>query len=141
MKKILFLLVATTTMAAASFAQHTTPRFGTSVSSDNSGRTITQGFKSVAYAATVALKPNTQFTTVVVGQLTGAITVTATVTNAYAGDILRICFSADTTNRVVTFTTGFQSAGTVTVTASKYATVSFIFNGATWVELSRTVTT
>lgn len=141
MKKIFFLLLATISIATAAFAQNNKPRFGTGAGDDNTGRTITQSYKAVPYAASVALRPNTQLTTVVVGQLAGNISITTTNTQSYIGDIMRICFSADGTNRVVTFSTGFQSAGTVTVTASKYATVSFIFNGSTWIELSRTVTT
>jgi hypothetical protein len=49
-------------------------------------------------------------------------------------------FAADATIRVVTFSTGFQSAGTASVAASKFGTVVFKFNGTAWIEKSRALT-
>lgn len=142
MKKIVFLLIASVSLAVASFAQSATPRGGaTTANNDNTGSKITQSFQSKTYAASIALKPNASITTVVVGQLTGALSLTAATTRAYAGDILRIVFSADASIRVVTFSTGFQSAGTLSVAATKYGSATFIFNGTTWVELCRALTT
>jgi uncharacterized membrane protein len=141
MKKIVFLLVSTISLAVASFAQSTTPRGGsTTANNDNTGRAIVQSFQSKAYAATIAIRPNASITTVVVAQLTGAATITVSNTRSYAGDILRIVFSADASIRVVTFGSGFQSAGTLSVAATKYGAATFIFNGTTWVEISRAAT-
>jgi hypothetical protein len=123
----------------------TTSRFPTGPSFDNTSRIITNAHQMTAYAASVAITTTYANTVVNMAQLTGALTLTigtgTTDTAPYAGDTVRFLFAADGTNRVVTFSTGFQSAGTVTVTASKYGTVAFMFNGTTWVETGRTVTT
>jgi hypothetical protein len=124
----------------------TTARFTGAKNADNTGQALSKGFQSVAYGATVALttKPFDAFTLVQIAQLTGAMTMTAGVgsstTPPFVGDEMQILFSADATNRIVTFSTGFLTSGTITVTASKTATVKFIFNGSAWQEMSRVVT-
>jgi len=118
----------------------TTPRFATTPENkDNTGRVITYDFQTPAHAATLAVAPKYFDTTVKLAELTGAVTINATTTNAYAGDILKFLFIADGTNRVVTFGTNMASTGTLTVTASKKATASFIFNGTTYVESGRAI--
>jgi hypothetical protein len=107
---------------------------------DKTFRTVTQDAQQVAYAASIAVVPVENYNLYQVAQLTGALTLTATVTNLYIGDIVRVMFSADATNRVVTFSTGFVSAGTLTVTASKFAFAEFVFNGTSLQEMGRAVT-
>lgn len=93
-----------------------------------------QGVNTVirAYAATDTLAlSNTSGlvdTHVCYAQLTGAMTINATTTGSQF-DRITFHFSADGTNRVVTFGTGFVSSGTVTVTASKDATVVGVYDG------------
>jgi hypothetical protein len=124
----------------------TTARFTGAKNVDNTGNVISRGFQSPAYGATIALttKPFESFTLVQVAQLTGALTMTAGVGSAtlppFVGDEMQILFSADATNRIVTFSTGFSTSGTLTVTASKTATVKFMFNGTAWQEMGRVVT-
>ena len=85
---------------------------------------------TVAYAATIALVLKASFEQhVCVAQLTGATTINATLTNLRQFDRIYFHFSADGTNRVVTFGTGFVSSGTLTVTASKDATAVGIYDG------------
>ena len=97
---------------------------------------------SVAYVPTIAVTPSVaRMNYMNVAQLTGAATINATVTNLAANDRVIFTFAADGTNRIVTFGTNMKSAGTITVTANKYATVSFIFDGTNLLELSRAVTT
>lgn len=115
-------------------------RFLRGAGQDNTLRTVTQDAQQVAYAATIAIVPTEGINLVQVAQLTGALTMTATVTKLYIGDIVRVMLSADATNRIVTFSTGFASAGTITVTASKFAFVDFIFNGTSLQEMGRAVT-
>lgn len=115
-------------------------RFVRGANQDNTLRASTQDAKAVAYAATIAIVPSESQNLFQVAQLTGAATINATVTQLYIGDIVRILLSADATNRVVTFGTGFVSAGTVTVTASKAAFVDFMFNGAALQEMGRAIT-
>ncbi len=93
-----------------------------------------------AYAATLSVTTTKKVTKVIPAQLTGAATINAVVTGAVAGDILILSFSADGTNRVVTFGTNFTSAGTLTVVASKFGSASFIFNGTAFTETGRALT-
>jgi hypothetical protein len=94
-----------------------------------------------AYAATSALvlKAGARIQHVCYAQLTGAMTINATVTNLQQFDEVVFHFSADGTNRVVTFGTNFVSSGTLTVTASKDATARGIFDGTNIKIVSREV--
>ncbi len=96
--------------------------------------------QSPAYGATIAIAPTVKTTKYFVAQLTGAATINATVTGLVQGDVVVLAFSADGTNRTVTFGTNFQSSATLTVTANKYGTASFIFNGTYLVETGRAAT-
>src|SRR6267154_5442882 len=116
-------------------AQTSTPRFGTTKNQDNTGRVLTYGYVAPVYAATYNIVPKSYETTVKMGTLTGALTLTSAITQLYAADKLSIVFTADGTNRVVTFSTGFASGGNITVNASTTMTVNFVFNGTTgWVQ-------
>lgn len=117
-----------------------TSRFTPGANQDNTLRTVTQDYKNPVYASTIALSPSQAYTLVNFQQLTGALSVTANATNPYVGDEMDLIFAADTSNRVVTFSTGFASAGTLTVVASKYGSIKFIFNGTVWQEVSRALT-
>lgn len=134
MKKLIFSII----FFACAFlvnAQTNSPRFGTTASGDNTGRVITYGYVAPVYAATYNIVPKYYETTVKMGTLTGALTLTSSITQSYAADKLSIVFTADGTNRVVTFSTGFASGGNITVNASTTMTVNFVFNGTTgWVQ-------
>lgn len=93
-----------------------------------------------AYSTPIAITTTKKTTKVIPAQLTGALTLTAVTTGAVAGDILIFAFSADGTNRVVTFSTNLTSAGTLTIVASKFGSTSFIYNGSTWIETGRALT-
>lgn len=93
-----------------------------------------------AYAATVALVLKAAYKQhVCFAQLTGALTINATVTGLKQFDEVVLHFSADGTNRVVTFGTNFISTGTLTVTASKDATWTGVFDGVNIKEVSRAI--
>jgi len=101
-----------------------------------------KGLKSVqvAYASTSALTPVSAYKQIVnYAQLTGAMTINATVTNLNQWDELIFVFEADSSQRIVTFGTNFLSSGTVTVTASKGATVYAIFDGTNIRIMSREI--
>lgn len=114
----------------------TTPRYF--ANNDKTGRQITYDYLTPAYAATLSVAPKTYKATVKVA-LTGAMTVNAVTTDAFADDDVIFLLAADASQRVVTFGTNFISAGTVTVAASKNATITFKFNGTAYVEISRFV--
>jgi hypothetical protein len=109
------------------------PRFGVLPSEDNTARTLEYAYEEVAYAATKAIAPNAWETTYMFAQLTGVVSITATLTSAKVGDTLKFLFNSDASARVVTFSTGFSP------TASKRATAVFIFDGVSFVEQSRAV--
>lgn len=112
------------------------PRY--SANSDNTGRLLTRSYPTTAYAATLAIAPKHSGTTYKVA-LTGAMTVNATTTDSAPDDEIVFLFSADGSARIVTFNTGFVSAGTLTVAASKNGSATFRFNGTSWIETSRFV--
>lgn len=85
----------------------------------------------VDYAATIALVLKAAgLQHVCIKQLTGAVTINATLTNLKQFDEIVFYFTTDGTQRIVTFGTGFLSSGTVTIPASKGATVRAIYDGA-----------
>ena len=114
---------------------------------DNTLRILTGDLQTPAYAATIALTITSNDTLVQPATLTGAVTFTANVGTGLAddgapflGDCLQFLLISDGTTRTATFGTGFAVNGTFAVTTGKYGSIQFIFNGALWVELSRTIT-
>lgn len=122
--------------AFASSAQITTPRFGTTPNKDNTGRVLTYAYVAPVYASTYTVVANAYETTVKMGTLTGAQTISATVTNCHVTDILHLLFTADGTNRIVTYSTGFSTVENDTVQAGTSSYQNFVFNGTSWVRLS-----
>ena len=124
----------------------TTNRFLGTKNTDNTGRKILVDTQTLTTGATIACttKENATKTFFICALATATPSVTIGVgtstTAPYVGDEVRFILSADATTRVVTFSTGFTSAGTLSVTASKKATISFVFNGTDWQEIGRAVT-
>lgn len=133
MKKFLSIIFLIT-LTVGVIAQSTSPRFGTGPNNDNTGRVLTYKYSAPVYGASIALNPNAYETIVKFGTLTGALTLTSTVTNCYVADKLSAIFLADGTNRTVTFSTGFSSGGNIVVNAGATMTVNFVFDGAGWVQ-------
>jgi hypothetical protein len=127
----------------------TLPRLNGAVNQDNTFSTLMGDYQSPAYAATIALtiKSKASKTIVQPATLTGAVTFTANVGDdtaddvaPYVGDEIIFLLVSDGTTRTATFGTGFLPNGTLAVTTAKFASIRFIFNGASWIEMSRTVT-
>ena len=110
------------------------------------GTTITQStplletYTEVTFASTIALtftvaEGNTRR---IACSSNTASTITATVPRA--GYVLRLSFTTDgTAGNVITFSTGFKSTGTYTLsTASKYYSIMFVSDGINLIEFSRT---
>lgn len=123
----------------------TSVRLSGASNQDNTGANILHDFQEKAYAASVAITVgvNRANTVVRVAQATGALSLTVGVgtstTGPMVGDMLRILASSDGTGRVITFSTGFASAGTLTMVASKKASAAFMFDGTAWVEVGRSI--
>jgi hypothetical protein len=101
-----------------------------------------KGIKSYteAYGATSAwVARNYQLQHVCYAQLTGAMTINATLTALEQFAEVVFHFGTDGTQRIVTFGTGFKSSGTVTIPASKGAVVRAVYNGTDLVVTSREI--
>ena len=89
--------------------------------------------QSPAYAATLAATITNKGTILKPGTLTGAMTINLTLDAALkGGEELLLELTADGTNRVVTFGTGFLMVA-LTVTASKTFAIQFTFDGTQFV--------
>jgi hypothetical protein len=117
-----------------------TSKFSGGVNTDKTSRVITNDFQDKAYAASIAVTTTADNTVVRVAELTGALTLTCGTTNPEIGNTVTYLFSVDGTNRVVTFGTGHQPSATLALTADKYGSATFMFNGTTWIETGRAVT-
>jgi uncharacterized transporter YbjL len=93
------------------------------------------------YAASILINTTNYDTDVVVGLLTGALTLTANVTSPLIGDLLHINFSS-TAGETVTFSTGFAYVtSTLVVPAAGEGAITFRFNGNAWAEQYRAIPT
>lgn len=152
MKKI-FAICAFAFAITALSAQHTTPRTGTGANNDNTFRAMTIKYVAVTDAAgldTAKLNLNAFETNIKIASLTDSIAFNFTpITNCYYGDKVNITIvnSSGSAHAVkwagpniesATTTTG-GAVGTMYLTSAKRATVSFIFNGVDWVEVSRMI--
>lgn len=120
----------------------TTPRypFVTARNEDNTGRVATAEYQAPVYAASIALKLSAARTVVKFGTLTGALSLTAETTRPQIGDELICLFLADATARTVTLSTGLNgSAATLVVAISKQASLTFTFDGVSWIETGRAI--
>jgi len=139
MKKLflgLFLFAVTFTVSA----QSTSPRLGTGANNDNTGRALNYNYVTVTDASgndSKTLVPSA-YSTVVRVALTDSITFASpTVTKSYAGDNLRIVASGASGTKVKFGSTNFISAGTATLSTGGRSVITFIFDGAKWVEAGR----
>lgn len=93
------------------------------------------------YAATSALVfEGVSENRVKYAQLTGAMTINGTVSDLELWDKVVIMFETDATQRIVTFGTNFLASGTLTIPASKTATVVGYFDGTNVRITSREIT-
>lgn len=131
MKKLLALILLFSSVAFGQYRYDLVPEHGGFYQVPN------KEIQNPAYSASVAITTTHEETTCDFAQLTGALSLTAVTTSAFKMDKLVCMFKADGTNRVVTFSTGFTANGTLTVTASTSQVVTFVYNGASWIEQTR----
>lgn len=136
MKKILLSLCIVALVALTASAQ----RFGTLPSGDNTGQTTTYISKAITIASTDSIAPGASHTFYTI-PVAAAKTLRIKNTNAKTWDRVLIQFTADATNRLITLTGTKMLADTqrdtITVFASKIATVEFYYNGTKWVQFHR----
>jgi hypothetical protein len=118
-----------------------TATVGTNAAEDNSFEGQGRRAQNRVYAATDALTflAGCAAQYVCYAQLTGAMTINATLTNLRQFDEVVFFFDNDATQRIVTFGTGFLSSGTVTIPISKGATVRGIYDGTAIRIISREI--
>ena len=130
-------------IASASFAQSTSPRFGTLKNQDNTGRVLTYKLISVTDAAgadTTIIKANAFTTLVKVASVDSVMFGQPVVTSCAYGDKLEIIATATTGTPKLKFTGDkWKSAGTATMSTGLRAVINFVFDGSKWVEYSRVV--
>lgn len=141
MKNIIFAVIAMFAVNVA-FAQSTSPRFGTTAGRDNTDRIKTNGLTTVSDAAgndTVAFRP-TKFHNYYFLTVADSVTFSvSSVANSYKADEI-IMVATGTSGDLLKFTgSNLLTAGTATFTTNGKAIIRFIFDGAKWVEASRSV--
>ena len=142
MKRILSILILLVAVISLS-AQSTTPRFGIVKSGDATGRNLTYGYVTqtdVAGFDSVKVVPHAYETIYNLTISTDSLRFgTPNVGQSYAGDVIKIIVQGTATGKKLTFgtTTKYVSQGTLTTTTKLKAVVTFVFDGAKWVEQYR----
>lgn len=145
--KNIILLISIFMIGLGASAQSTNPRFGTTAGADNTGRVLTYKYQTVTDASgsvdSSALNTSAWETIVRVSLVDTICFKNPVVTRCYAGDKLTIVGSNSTAavKRIKFSGSNWITAGTASTTASTSgrAVISFIFDGAKWVEQSRVV--
>jgi len=123
-------------------AQHTTPRFGTVPGDDNTGRVLTYKYISStdgSGADSLYLIPSA-YKTIIRVALTDSFTLkNPSVIKSYTGDNIVIVASGGSGKKLKFTGANWLSTGTATLSSVGRAVITFIFDGAKWVEVDRTV--
>lgn len=143
MKKILFLF-AITAISLATFAQSTSPRFGTTPGRDNTFRTLTNKVSTLTDAAgndTLTVTPNA-FQTFAKITIVDSVSISFATTYGYRGDTYRLDITGASGTHYVRFTGSGQtlgSTGDITLNSGKGCSITFMFNGSKWIEQCRSL--
>jgi hypothetical protein len=141
MKK-LFALLFFVTLTMASFAQSTTPRYGIAKNQDNTGNTITLGYKAITDATgadSVSIYPGFYQNNYRVTLVDSLCFKLGTLGGSYAGDNIKIIASG-ASGTIVKFTgANFLTSGKATLSTNGRAVIDLVFDGAYWVEANRTI--
>jgi hypothetical protein len=141
MKKFISVFLFLAGFIGVSVAQSTTPRyFGPN--NDNTGRSLNYNWVAktdVAGADTLKFTPDGYKTTIRL-TLTDSFGLSIkSATKSYAGDQMQVIASGASGTKVKFIGTGFQTAGTATLSTGLFAVVDLVFSGTKWVEYSRVV--
>ena len=141
MKKILFAAFALFVFSASK-AQTTTPRYGTSRNQDATYRGLNLGYSAITDAAgndSVTIAPTRYWTNYKVTLTDSLSFANPTTTGCYFGDVLVLIASGSSGNKLkfTTAATKFKTAGTATLSTGARTVITFVFDGANWVECAR----
>ena len=143
--KIFFLFLSIVVVATLEVkAQSTTPRYGITANTDNTGRVLTYKYKAFTDAAgydSINIAPNAWETDISLTVATDSLRIgNPTVTNAYFGDIVKFIITG-TSGKIVSFplyaTKKWINAGKITLTTNGKCVIVFVFDGTKYVEQSR----
>lgn len=140
MKHLLIAVLAL--FAVSANAQTTTPRYGTSSNQDATYRTLSLGYSALTDAAgndSVTIAPKRYWTNYKVTLTDSLSFAQPTTTSSYFGDVLVLIASGSSGNKLkfTTAATKFKTAGTATLSTGGRTVITFVFDGANWVECSR----
>lgn len=125
------------------FAQSTSPRFGTLKNQDNTYRVLTLKKSAIVDAAgndTVSITPSAFCSYVTCTALDSVTVKIGSVASSYFGDNFQLIVSG-TSGKIVKFigTATLLANGTATLSSNGRAVITFVFDGAKWVESARVV--
>lgn len=123
-------------------AQSTSPRFGTLKNQDNTYRVLTLKKAAIVDAAgndTVSVSPNAFFSYVTCDAVDSVTVKIGSVANSYFGDNIQLIVSGTSGKKVKFIGSNLLTAGTATLSSNGRAVVTFVFDGAKWVESARVV--
>jgi hypothetical protein len=146
MKKLVSLLFLVA-LSFSMFAQSTSPRFGTTKNTDNTGRVLTYKVITSNDAAgndTISVNGNSWQTIVRPSSaITDSVNIKATLTNCRMGDELYVIVSKGSGAGAVRFPSAQfindVASNRYTIGASKTAVFYFKFNGSKWHMVSKTI--
>lgn len=146
MKKILFLLslIALTLVAATNTeAQSTTPRYGITTNSNNTGSGLTYKYATytdVAGVDTFTVRPNAYQSNYKITLTDSLVMRSPVVTNCKYGDKMTI-YATGASGKILKFQTGGNWQTTTQAVTSSGLTIiiEYFFNGAIWCEVYRKV--
>lgn len=140
MKKVIALISFSILIAASAFAQSTSPRYGTTPNSDNTGRVLTYNYKAYTDSVgtdTIKVAPAAYSTTYRITLTDSTRVEIRSVTSSYADDVITVIASGASGNSVNFIGNNFISAGRAALSTGGRAIVSFKFDGTKWVEAAR----
>lgn len=140
MKNIIVIFVLFCSLSVV--AQSTSPRFGTLKNQDNTYRVLTLKKSAIVDAAgndTLSVSPNAFYSYVTCTAVDSFSVKIGSAANSYFGDNVQLIVSGSSGAKVKFVGSLIKSAGTATLSSNGRAIISFIFDGAYWVESARVV--
>lgn len=139
-KKVIALISFSILIVASAFSQSTSPRYGTTPNSDNTGRVLTYNYKAYTDPAgtdTIKVLPVAYSNTYRVTLTDSTRIEIRSAASSYADDIITVIASGASGSSVNFIGNNFISAGRAALSSGGRAIVSFRFDGAKWVESCR----
>lgn len=142
MKKLL-LIISLIIFAVIANAQ-STPRFGITPNSDNTGRALNYKYTVITDAVgadSIIIKTNAYQTIYKITLVDALVLKSANVISAKLGDLITIYATCASGTPYLKFngTSFIVSSATVTMTTNKVGIIKLWFNGTAWVETGRSV--